>query len=172
MLDRCGAREAGDPLFTTTRCGITRGVISNATTNAVVLVHDHILFLLKAATAGGAVVAKSATNGRGFMIRTNTTTATHHGPTLLGIGLTVVLAAQLFAGIPIAAAIALIGWGSMLALRERGMHELVLILNFTMYAAVVTLDIAAQFNLRYDVMALADAILALVVLHKAATALS
>jgi hypothetical protein len=129
---------------------------------------DRTHSLHKAATDGGAI-AKSATNGRGFMIRTNTTTTTHHGPTLLGVGLAVVLASQVFAAIPIAAAIALIGWGSMLTLRERHTHELVLILNFAMYAGIVALAIAAQFNLRYDVVTLADAILALVVLHKAAT---
>jgi hypothetical protein len=138
--------------------------------NAVGLARVRILFLHKAATAGGAVVAKNATNGRGFMNTAKTTLATHHGPTLLGIGLAVVLAAQLFAGIPIAAAITLIGWGSMLTLRERHMHELVLVLNFATYAGVVALAIAAQLNLRYDVMTLADAILALVVLHKTATA--
>jgi hypothetical protein len=168
MVDRCGAKEAGAPSFMTTPCGITRSVISNATTNAVGLGRDRIYSLHKAATAGGAI-AKSATNGRGFMTPTKTTTATHHGPTFIGIGLAVVLATQLISGIPIAAAIALIGMGSMLTLRERGMHELVLILNFAMYAGIVALAIAGQLNLRYEVVTLADAILALVVLHKAAT---
>jgi hypothetical protein len=91
-------------------------------------------------------------------------TATHHGPTLIGVGLAVVLAAQMFAAIPIAAAIALIGWGSMLTLRERHMHELVLILNFAMYAGVVTVAISAQLNMRYDVMTLCDSAAAILVL--------
>jgi hypothetical protein len=109
-------------------------------------------------------------NHNGIMPRSFvSSTATHHGPTLIGVGLSLVLAAQVFGGIPVAAAIALIGWGSMLTLRERHMHELVLILNFAMYAGIVALAISAQLNLRYDVVTLCDAILALIILHKAAT---
>jgi hypothetical protein len=111
------------------------------------------------------------TNHNGFMPRSFVSfTATNHGPTLIGVGLAAILASQLFAGIPIAAAMALIAWGSMLTLRERHMHELVFILNFAMYAGIVALAIAAQLNLRYDAVTLCDAILALTILHKAATA--
>jgi hypothetical protein len=105
-----------------------------------------------------------------FMPRSFVLSSTNHGPTLVGVGLAVVLASQLFAGIPIAAAMALIGLGSMLTLRERHMHELVLVLNFAMYAGIVALAIAAQLNLHYDAVTLCDAILALAILHKAATA--
>jgi hypothetical protein len=105
-----------------------------------------------------------------FMPRTFVSSSIHHGPTFIGIGLAVVLASQVFAAVPVAAAIALIGMGSMLTLRERHMHELVLIFNFAMYATLVAMTIAAQLNMHYDVVTLADAIVALVVLHKAATA--
>jgi hypothetical protein len=99
-----------------------------------------------------------------------TSVATSPGPMLIGIGLAVVLASRLFAGIPIAAAMALIAWGSMLTLRERHMHEMVLVLNFTMYAGIVALAIAAQLDLRHDAVTLCDAILALAILFKSATA--
>jgi hypothetical protein len=106
-----------------------------------------------------------------FMPRSFASTAvTNHGPMLIGVGLAVVLAAQLFVGIPIAAAMALIAWGSMLTLRERHMNEVVLVLNFAMYAGIVALGIAAQLNLRYDSVTLCDSVLALAILHKAATA--
>lgn len=105
-----------------------------------------------------------------FMPRSFVSSSIHHGPTFIGVGLVVVLAAHLFSGIPIAAAIAIIGWGSMLTLRERYMYEVVLVLNFAMYTGIVALAIAAQLDLRYDVVTLCDAILALAILHKAATA--
>jgi hypothetical protein len=105
-----------------------------------------------------------------FMPRTFVSSSIHHGPTFIGIGLAVVLAAQLISAIPVAASIALIGMGSMLTLRERHMHELALALNFAIYAGIVALAISAQLNLRYDVVTLCDAILALIILHKAATA--
>lgn len=104
------------------------------------------------------------------MISTKTITANHHGPTLIGVGLAVVLASHLFSGVPIAAAMALIAWGSMLTLRERHMHEVVLVLNFAMYAGIVALAIATEFDLNYGVATLGDAFLALTILHKAATA--
>jgi hypothetical protein len=92
------------------------------------------------------------------------------GPLFIGIGLAVVLAAQLWPAVPIAAAIALIGLGATLTLADCRQHGLVLMLNFAIYAALVGLAIAAQWNLRNDAITLIDAIVAFVITYKSATA--
>jgi hypothetical protein len=86
--------------------------------------------------------------------------ATHHGPTLIGIGLAVVLAAQLFSCIPIAAAMALIGWGSILVLKDRHQHEVLLALNLVTYLSIVALAMLAEFDSCKDLLFLIDIFLA------------
>ena len=95
--------------------------------------------------------------------------ATHnHGPLLIGTGLAIVLAAQFLPAIPLATAIALIGIGATLTLERNHHGELLLALNFVIYAALVALAITAQMNLRDTPLTQCDAVIA-VVLTIAAT---
>jgi hypothetical protein len=87
-------------------------------------------------------------------------TATNHGPTFIGTGLAVVLAAHVFAGVPIAAAIALIAWGSMLTLKARQQHEVLIALNLATYLSIVALAMLAEFDSRTDIWLLMDVSLA------------
>lgn len=90
-------------------------------------------------------------------------TADHRGPLLIGTGLAIVLAAQLWPAIPLAAAISLIGLGATLTLQRRH-HELLLALNITIYASLVALAISAQINLHDNLLTQCDAILAIILI--------
>ena len=136
--------------------------------NAVGLGRDRTDSLHKAATAGGAI-AKSATNGRGFMMPTKTIIATHHGPTLIGLGLIVVLAAQMVPGIPLASGIAIIGLGATHTLMERRQHEMVLVANLCVYLSLAILAIGAQFHAPLSALSIIDAFLAAAILTRALT---
>ncbi len=73
--------------------------------------------------------------------------AEHRGPVLIGIGLTVILAAQIWPLVPIAAALALIGWGATLSLLENlnvYRREYLAVLNLVVYVLLVGLAIGAQ----------------------------
>ena len=94
------------------------------------------------------------------MPRSFVSSATHHGPTLIGVGLAVVLASQLFAGIPIAAAMGIIAWGSMLTLRARHKNEILISLNLVAYLSIIALAMLAEFESRRDISTLADMFLA------------
>lgn len=91
-------------------------------------------------------------------------TTDNRGPLLIGVGLAVVLAAQLAVAIPIAAAIALIGLGATLTLSRLHHNELLLALNLAMYASLVAVAIPAQFDLRNNLFSLCDAILAIMLI--------
>jgi hypothetical protein len=72
------------------------------------------------------------------------------GASLIGVGLATVLLAQLVNGLPIAMAIALIGWGSSLSTYQRSrpaarLPRLVLFAGI--YAPLTALTAAAQFHL-------------------------
>lgn len=86
------------------------------------------------------------------------------GPILIGIGLTTVLAAQIWTTIPLASAMAVIGLGATFTLRERQQHELVLQFNLLVYAAIVSFTIGAQFYPRANFVTLLDAAAAFVIL--------
>ena len=79
----------------------------------------------------------------------------------MGAGLAVVLAAQLWVTIPIAAAIALIGLGATCTLIANRHGGLLLALNYAVYVSLVALALAAEINLRYDVLTMGDAALAI-----------
>lgn len=85
--------------------------------------------------------------------------AQQHGPSLIGIGLAVVLAAQAFPVIPIAAAIAFIGLGATQALSLRHQREL-LLMNALIYIPLVLLAVTAQWDARLDLLTIIDAIVA------------
>jgi hypothetical protein len=112
---------------------------------------------------------KRATNGRGFMMSTKTIIATHHGPTLIGLGLIVVLAAQVVPGIPLATGIALIGLGATHSLLERRQHEIVLVTNLCVYLSLAILAIGAQFHAHTSVLNIIDALLDAAILIRAFT---
>lgn len=86
--------------------------------------------------------------------------ATNHGPTLIGVGLAVILAAHLFSGIPLATAISLVGLGSMLTLKVRQQYELLIALNLAFYLSLVALAMLAEFDSRKDIFLLIDISLA------------
>ncbi len=86
--------------------------------------------------------------------------ADQRGPLLIGAGLTVVLAAQLFSEIPLAAAMALIGSGATLTLATEHRHALLLPLNLCVYVSLAALAVAAQFHARLNAWTIADAMLA------------
>lgn len=112
-------------------------------------------------------IAKSATNGRGFMMSIKTITATHHGPLLIGLGLILVLAAQVIPGIPIATGVALIGLGATHTLVERRQHELALLANLFVYFSLAILAIGAQFHAYLGTLSVVDALLAIAILLRA-----
>jgi hypothetical protein len=87
----------------------------------------------------------------------------NRGPLLIGVGLAIVLAAPLWPAIPLAAAIALIGLGATLTLKQSRHHnELLLALNFAIYASITAVAIAAQMDLRTNLLTQCDAILAII----------
>lgn len=90
-------------------------------------------------------------------------TTDNRGPLLIGSGLAIVLAAQLWPAIPLAAAIALIGLGATLTLK-RHHNELLLALNFAIYASLVALAITAQMDLHNNLLTQCDAILAIILI--------
>ncbi|MEM9657670.1 MAG: hypothetical protein AAF961_04840 [Planctomycetota bacterium] len=74
------------------------------------------------------------------------------GPALVGGGLAVVLLAQISPAIPIAGSIALIAWGSALAIAHRSLNASLgpkLLLVATTYIALVALALAAQLDLAW-----------------------
>ncbi len=62
------------------------------------------------------------------------------GVALIGVGLVIVMAAQLAGGIPVAAAMALIGWGALLTV----LTEALALVNLIVYAVLVGFTIASQ----------------------------
>jgi hypothetical protein len=90
-------------------------------------------------------------------------TADCGGPLLIGTGLTIVLSAQLWPVIPIAAAIALIGLGATQTLHRQN-NALLSALNAAIYASLVALAICAQIDLRRDALTQCDAILAIILI--------
>jgi hypothetical protein len=89
--------------------------------------------------------------------------ADQRGPLLIGAGLTIVLTAQLLSAIPLATAISLIGLGAMLTIKHHR-NQLLLALNFAIYASLVALAITAQTNLHNNLLVQCDAILAIVLI--------
>lgn len=105
------------------------------------------------------------------MLRARTlTNVTNNGQLAIGVGLAVVLAAQLWSGIPLAAAIALIGFGATLTLIEQRQHSLLLALNLALYGLIALLAIGAQFDIHLSILTSLDAVLAVFLTYKAATA--
>ncbi|MDZ4658184.1 MAG: hypothetical protein SH868_11460 [Bythopirellula sp.] len=94
------------------------------------------------------------------------------GPILIGIGLTTVLAAQAWATIPLAAAMAVIGLGATFTLRKRQQHELVIQFNLLIYAAIVSFTIGAQFHAHANFVTLSDAASAIAILLFATTSMA
>ncbi|QEG37950.1 hypothetical protein [Bythopirellula goksoeyrii] len=98
------------------------------------------------------------------------------GPVLIGTGLAVVLAAQLWPGIPIAAAIALIGCGATYVSHKAATAGLAdslrhqrwrLCGSLLVYGALVGLAVGAELDLRFNTIFVADALLALLLLLSA-----
>ncbi len=97
----------------------------------------------------------------------------NHGPLIIGVGLVVILAAQLWPGIPIAAPIALIGYGATYVLQKAATQDRAnsprhqrwrLCGSLLIYAALVGLAIGAELHLRLDAVFFVDALLAILVL--------
>lgn len=93
----------------------------------------------------------------------------NRGPLSIGIGLVVVLGAQLWPVIPLAVGIALIGLGSTLTLNHRRRNELLLALNLAVYVSLVVLAVSAQLDQRLNLITLCDAVAAAAVLAAALT---
>ena len=89
-------------------------------------------------------------------------TADNRGQLLIGSGLAIVLAAQLWPSIPLAAAIAVIGWGATLTLNRHHHNEPLLALNLVVYFSLAGLAILAELSFRSDLLVLIDVSLALV----------
>jgi hypothetical protein len=89
--------------------------------------------------------------------------ADNRGPLLIGVGLAVVLASQLWPAIPLAAAIGLIGLGATLTLNRQN-NALLSVLNSVVYASLVALAIIAQVNLHNNLSTQFDAILAIILI--------
>jgi hypothetical protein len=66
------------------------------------------------------------------------------GAALIGVGLTVVVAAHLVAGVPIAAATVLIGWGTLLTVASRPHGGPLAMLNLPVYGCLGSFAIASQ----------------------------
>lgn len=98
---------------------------------------------------------------------------THSGPLLIGTGLAIILAAQIGPGIPIAAAIALIGCGATVVMQKAATVGRALHFrhqrwwhggSLLIYAALVGLAAGAQLDLRRDALYISDAVVAIVLL--------
>ena len=66
------------------------------------------------------------------------------GAALIGVGLIVVVAAHLVAGVPIAAATVLIGWGALLTVATRPHGGQLAMLNLPVYGCLGSFAIASQ----------------------------
>lgn len=66
------------------------------------------------------------------------------GAALIGVGLAIVVLAQWQAGVPIAAAIVLIGWGALLSIASRPHSGVLALLNLPVYGILGSLAIASQ----------------------------
>ncbi|TWU29298.1 hypothetical protein [Bythopirellula polymerisocia] len=86
---------------------------------------------------------------------------------LICTGLAVILSAQLWPGLPVAAAIALIGCGAtgvMCQQLDTRHRRLRLCGSLLVYAALVGLAVGAQLHLRNDAIYVADAVVAVLLL--------
>ena len=63
---------------------------------------------------------------------------------LIGCGLSLIVLAQLFDGVPVAAAIAVIAWGALQLLQSRDAGSLAVAVNFVIYAMLVAGAIGSQ----------------------------
>jgi len=72
------------------------------------------------------------------------------GVLLIGVGLAIVALAQLAAGVPIAAAIVIIGWGTFLSTASRPHGNLLGLLNLPVYVCLGSLAIASQADAAID----------------------
>ena len=63
---------------------------------------------------------------------------------LIGSGLALILAAQVFERVPVASAIAVIAWGALQMLRDRGAGSMTIAMNFVIYAMLVAFTIASR----------------------------
>jgi len=98
------------------------------------------------------------------------TVQTDRGPLLIGTGLAIILAAQVLPGIPVAAAFALIGWGTtrvMCQQPETRHQRWRLCGSLLVYGALVGLAVGAELDLRFDAVFVADALLAVLLLLSA-----
>ena len=93
------------------------------------------------------------------------------GAVLIGIGLAVVITAQLRAGVPIAAAIVIIGWGASLSIESRERCGSLSLLNLPVYGCLGIFAIASQTHTalggevgKISLLLLVDHALALVLL--------
>lgn len=82
------------------------------------------------------------------------------GPICIGIGLAVVIFAQLLPMVPIAAAISLIGLGATITLTAQRQHSLILLLNFITYAVLVIWVVGMQLHARPHIAVFVDVLLA------------
>jgi len=91
-----------------------------------------------------------------------------NGPALIVVGMTIVLAALCWPGVPIAAAIMLIGYGALLtAFTRPGRQELLALISLAVYTSLGCLAVAAQTHAaingptgRVELFHLADHLLA------------
>ena len=93
------------------------------------------------------------------------------GALLVGAGLAIIAIAQLSAGVPIAAAIVIIGWGTFLSVACRPHGSLLGLFNLPVYVCLGSLAIASQSHAAIDqgpgqvsLMLLVDHALAIVLL--------
>jgi hypothetical protein len=89
------------------------------------------------------------------------------GPLLIGVGLAIVSAAQFVGGVPVAAAMALVGWGVLLTVRT----EALALANLLVYGVLVSFTIASQTHAaqqsvlgRLSVLTAADHVAAILLL--------
>ncbi len=80
------------------------------------------------------------------LLRTSET----NGAALIGIGLVIVLTAQVVPAVPIAAAIALVGWGAQLTLFSSRHNSLLGLVNLPVYATLVSFAVASQIHAELD----------------------
>lgn len=75
---------------------------------------------------------------------------TKPGPLAIGLGLAIVLANQLWPIVPLAAAMAIIGWGAALTIQADFNSPAILALNQIVYLALTAFAILAESQLRND----------------------
>ena len=66
------------------------------------------------------------------------------GAALIGLGLAIVVVAQLVVGVPVAAAMTLIGWGALLTILAATRVGVLALVNLVVYALLVSFTIASQ----------------------------